>query len=360
MRTHIGFKTYSTFGNGDFLDALKYFIGFDSLFCGNTVEQLEIEILLSMIKPVSHLSERYKEFQKALPSRPKVKLFRSSKKLKISYLSSLDGANYDSYSSKEPRIKYKEPDKELQASIDEYLEETSNWHYPERHCEFTVFFKEFQQLFKQLHAMLKEKYDFDCQPLLNKLESLHDSLPKDEASLEELIRVSIAAKYAAPEVPAPMAIFHANPLPPVFPVNRYQSKTRYIGITKTGEQFWGQIIDIRKPSLDEPKTLTQNYFSVVHKFQADGTHIDTIAEGIGYNGQDDSLVLVNAKRRLNELLSALGEVKYQNIAIRLFETTIADSLCGLVDTSTEEWGDSVTMKPTGLIFSPPWDGSFDT
>ncbi|MDP3506498.1 MAG: hypothetical protein Q8T09_00780 [Candidatus Melainabacteria bacterium] len=321
---------------------------------------MEIEILLSMIKPIRHLADLYKGFQESLPSRPKVKLFRSSKKLKISYLSSINGTNYDSYSSREHRIRYKEFDIELQASIDEYLEETSNWHYPERHYEFTVFFKEFQHLFKQLDSTLKKKYDFDCQPLINKLESLQDSLPKDEASLAELIRVSIAAKYAAPEVPVPMVLVHATPLPSVFPVNRYQSKTRYIGVTKTGEQFWGQIIVIYRASLEQQKTATQHYFSVVHKFQSDGTHIDTIAEEIEHNDQDESLIMANAKRRLNELLSSLGDVDYQDIAIRLFETTIAGSLCGLIDTSTEELGDTVTMKPAGLIFSPPWDGSFDT
>lgn len=360
MRTVIGFKTYSTFGNSDLLDALKYFIGFDNVIYDDSVEQLEIEILLSLIKPVRHLADRFEEFQGALPARPRVKFFRSTKKLRISYLSSLDGANYDSYSSREPRIRYKEPDIELQASIDKYLEETSNWHYPERHYEFTIFFKEFQQLFNNLYSVLKKKYDFDCKPLLIRFESLQDALPSDEASLAELIRQSNAVKYEAPEVPVPRAIFHKNVLPPVFPVNRYQSKTRYIGATKNGELFWGQIIRICKTSLEQPKALTQQYFSVVHRFQADGTHLATIAEEIGHNGQDESVAMSNAKRRLDELLSALGEVEYKDIAIRLFETTIAGELCGLIDTSTEEWGDSVTMKPTGLIFGPPWDGSFDT
>jgi hypothetical protein len=360
VRTHISFRTFSTIGNSDLLDALKFFIEFDNVFCGDGVEQLEIEILLSVKKPVSHLSDLYLEFQEALPSKPKVKFFRSTKKLKITYLSEVDGANYDSYSTRDNRIRYKETNIELQASINEYRDETSNWNYPERHYEFTVFVQEFQRLFRQLESTLKEKYNFDCQPLLSKLERLQDSLPLDEETLAEMIRISNAAKYASPEVPAQITIFHSTVLPTLIPVNRFQSKTQYVGVTSAGNQFWGQIINIFKPSLEEPKNIAKHYYIVLHTFRCDGTHIRTINEEIQQSGQDELVVMTNAKKSLTKLLSTLGEVEYKNIAIRLFQTTIAGSPCGLVDTSTEEFGDSVTMKPAGLIFCPPWDGSFDT
>ncbi|MBI5176317.1 MAG: hypothetical protein HY986_25765, partial [Candidatus Melainabacteria bacterium] len=47
------------------------------------------------------------------------------------------------------------------------------------------------------------------------------------------------------------------------------------------------------------------------------------------------------------------------IFIKLFDVEFEGSQFGLKDTSTEEFGNEVTLFPGDINFTPPWDGEYD-
>jgi len=46
--------------------------------------------------------------------------------------------------------------------------------------------------------------------------------------------------------------------------------------------------------------------------------------------------------------------------VKLLSVEIDGHVFGMIDTSDPELGPRVTLEPNDFLFSPPWDGAFDT
>ncbi|WP_328920786.1 hypothetical protein OG911_31170 [Streptomyces sp. NBC_00208] len=110
-------------------------------------------------------------------------------------------------------------------------------------------------------------------------------------------------------------------------------------------------------------------YAVLHQFDSEGRHIDS---NIWYAGtwaeqqrrpHGKESVLARAQTRLAELLAALPQRKYGDIAIRPFQLTVDGVIFGLIPERHEEGeggDDWVELYPDRLGFSAPWDGRYDT
>ncbi len=362
MQTTINYRTYCSLGSDSLLNALQYLIGFDRLLLCDNVSELEINIQFRLKRSVGHLAKLFEMFQNNLPPKPLLKYFKTTKKLVITYSSKVDGANYDSYSRQDCKLINTYPP-DMKASIEAYQQEVANECVIERHHEFALLFDEILDLFEEQKGVIKRKYGLDCQPVLNeRLKSLQ-KVPKTFDALSALIVEAQEDRAGRPNRIVEKPIYHAAPLPLTFSVNSYPGGSEFIGITKSGDQFWAQVVADFSPTSGEVSEDWQSrkaWYAVLHTFAKDGTHLATIGERIGTTSQGEAQILQKAKQRMDELIAELGPVEFRRIAIRLFQASIDDCMFGLVDTSTEEWGDSVTMQPADLVFYPPWTGDYDT
>lgn len=165
--------------------------------------------------------------------------------------------------------------------------------------------------------------------------------------------------------------YHSN-IPEVIPVKRYDighSGTQYIGKYGKGNQFWGQVVaTFRKPDV-MPNDVASSadewpfrkcWYAILHKFDSSGMHLGTEHKFTGTTADGEGGVVAEAETHMKNFIDALGPVKFGNIAIRLFKVEIDGTVFGMVDTSSEEWGDTATMEPGDLVFYPPWNGEYDT
>jgi len=364
MQTHISCCIYSGGGGNDIFEGLKYFIGFDRLLVSDKVLQIDIDFLISARKSVGHLQELQERFQANLPKKPVFKYFETTKKLSIKLASKVDAANYDLYSRNSNAFEHFPP--VIKESIDKYKQSIANDLAMPRHQEFAILFQELNELFSEHNSELKKKWNLDCQPILDEMSRLKEKLPKNQEELSAIISDGQRERAVTPQIEIEMPIYHAAPLPKVFPVNRYEGGSNYIGMTKNGEQFWAQVAaQVAKQSENSENNKDEwqyrkTWYAILHKFDKNGAHISTRAERIGTTSEGEAEILQRAKTRMEELIAELGSIKYERIKIQLFQAVIDGFTFGLVDTSTEEWGDTVTMQPGDLVFYPPWNGDYDT
>ena len=112
-------------------------------------------------------------------------------------------------------------------------------------------------------------------------------------------------------------------------------------------------------------------FAVLHTFDDDGHHLDsdiwcagTWREQIRLQGSaPGNAPVTRMDARLTQLLDALPERRYTDIAIRPFEVVFDGVLFGLVveqhdENETED--DWAELYPDRLGFHEPWNGSYDT
>ncbi len=362
MQTHISCQTYSGGGGNDIFEGLKYFIGFDRLLVSDNVLQLDIDLLFSARKSVSHLQTSQEHFQANLPNKPILEYFKTTKKLSIRLASKVDAANYDIYSCKTPNI-LERLLPFMKKSIDKHKQSIASDQAMPRHQEFVILFHELNELFNEYRSEIKQKWSLDCQPILEEMSRQENNLPTNPEELAKIISDAKGARAATPQIDIEMPIYHAAPLPKLFPVNRYEGGSNYIGKTKDGEQFWAQVaaqVAKQNETSEDDWQKRKTWYAILHKFNKDGAHLNTIAERIGTTSEGEAAILQRAKTRMEELITELGQIKYERIKIQLFQTVIDGFTFGLVDTSTEEWGDTVTMQPGDLVFYPPWNGDYDT
>lgn len=367
MQTHISCWMYSGGGGNDIFEGLKYLIGFDRLLVSDKVVQIDIEFLFSARNAVSHLKSSQERFQANLPKKPVFKYFKTTKKLSIKLASKVDAANYDFYARNSNPFEHLLPF--MKENIDKHKQSIANDLAMPRHQEFAVLFQELSELFSEHNSELKKKWNLDCQPILDEMRRQKEKLPKDQEELSAIISDAQRERAATPQIQFEMPIYHAAPLPKVFPVNRYEGGSNYIGKTKNGEQFWAQVAaQFAKQSANGKNSenskdewqYRKTWYAILHKFDKNGAHISTRAERIGTTSEGEAEILQRAKIRMEELIAELGSIKYERIKIQLFQAVIDGFTFGLVDTSTEEWGDTVTMQPGDLVFYPPWNGDYDT
>ena len=135
--------------------------------------------------------------------------------------------------------------------------------------------------------------------------------------------------------------------------------TRNIGTFAGGKQFMAFVVaEIDMANPDRPWEERKRWYAVLHKFDENGAHIGTDHWFAGTTADGEPAVTERAARRVTEFMSALPNVQFGDIAIRLFQTVIDGHLFGLC--RDEESENIVQLLPNDLVFYPPWDGSYDT
>jgi len=103
-------------------------------------------------------------------------------------------------------------------------------------------------------------------------------------------------------------------------------------------------------------------FAVLHEFAPKGHHRRSRVEPHGDPGDPANIASAEAKART--WVGALANVVREDIAVELFDVDCDGHTFGLVDASFEDDDGAVELRaelvPQGLVFAPPWDGTYDT
>jgi hypothetical protein len=145
----------------------------------------------------------------------------------------------------------------------------------------------------------------------------------------------------------------------------YSACMGYYSLDVDDNMFWGQVtalVSAVPPQADWRSH--KRWYAVLHRFGPWGKHLGTDHWFTGTTADGEREVRVRASARLDGMVAALGPVEYADIQIEPFRVEIDGGVFGLIDASKPEDGPQFTeqalLVPTGLLFRPPWDGSYDT
>lgn len=287
------------------------------------------------------------DYNNTLPSKPKCSFYKTTKKLKIEYVSKfLPFSNPKQYAS------------------------TSGLVPDENKCcqKLEQFVREFRDAFSSLATEIERKTDFKPNSILVSIDELLSNFPKTD---EELIK----AQEKQRELPyedfeESFEPYVSKTLPKVIPVNYYPDYgySKFIGTygKKTSlfgkrNQFWARVAaEFSNEKTDETWEQRKHWYAILHTFDSKGNHLETKAERIGATADGEGEVLDRAEKVMMSYIESLDSVKYGNIAIKLFDVIVDGHKFGMVDSSSEEYGDQTSMEPGDLVFYPPWTGDYDT
>ncbi|HEY9733947.1 MAG TPA: hypothetical protein V6C89_18710 [Drouetiella sp.] len=149
-------------------------------------------------------------------------------------------------------------------------------------------------------------------------------------------------------------------IPELIPIQRIEDYyTKNIGSYCSG-LFMGFVVAQFDSEMPKPMPKNwdeyKNWYAILYKFSSDGTHVGTDFWLAGKTSDGESKVTANAAKQLQDFILKLGPVKYENIAVKLFQVTIDNNVFGLFE------GDdgSVLLLPNDLAFYEPWNGQYDT
>ena len=146
---------------------------------------------------------------------------------------------------------------------------------------------------------------------------------------------------------------------PIERIERYH--THYLGNTQDGNQFWGYATFNYSKNYDEIIKINGDYrdfrneYAIVHVFNKEGQHLDTKYCLVGTAKQIDDIAVFT---KLEELISELGEIEFNDIEVEPFEIKIDDIIFGLIP--NYEYGFIELQPNSTLAFGEPWDGSYST
>lgn len=346
MNAFFSYWTYRGGGGHELLSIIPYFLGLHENDFGDIAE-MDVEVKFrSDGRPKVGDQELFDQFNDSLPMEPSFKIINSVPKLKIEYVS--DYLPFDDG-----------------RSIGRYvLDENST-----RGCRrLEKFVREFKEVLARLGPRIEKECDFDWRELVDLIDRKLNRLPTKDAEIISLIadeRSSLTRRLCNSFRREP---FHSDGVPDLIPVKRHlheHSGTKYIGQYAKGNQFWGRVVaDFRAPSSDADASddweSRKRWYAILHKFDSNGNHLGTDYKFTGTTADGEVDVWDLAKSHMDNFISSLGPVRYGDISIKLFKVEIDGTAFGMIDTSTEEWGDAVTMEPGDLVFNPPWDGQYDT
>ena len=135
--------------------------------------------------------------------------------------------------------------------------------------------------------------------------------------------------------------------------------THYLGQVTDGRLFWGyQTFVFTKPCSNiEQSDVWKKYrkeYVLIHTFDKDGNYLDTkhwFSWTIDTSDQQ-------LKERLEGMVAELGEVDFQDIEIKIFQTELDNIIFGLV---VDEESEMIKLQPSSTIsFQEPWDGEYYT
>lgn len=351
MEASISYWTYQGGGGHTLLSVIPYFLKLHEHQFGADIVELDVDVKFrSDTRPKKESDQRlFDHFEHFLPEEPSFRIVKTTKKLKIEYVSKHlpydDGRSFGRY----------------------ILEERAT-----RGCHrLEKLVRELKDVMSDLGPYISKQCDFDWCAFVALVDERLKQLPKNDGEIISMIDEEYRTRADRPKETVEAEPYHSN-IPEVIPVKRYDighSGTQYIGKYGKGNQFWGQVVaTFRKPDV-MPNDVTPSadewqsrkcWYAILHKFDSRGKHLGTEYKFTGTTADGESAVCDQAEVHMNNFISALGPVKFGNIAIRLFKIEIDGHVFGMIDTSSEEWGDTATMEPGDLVFYPPWDGEYDT
>ncbi|MBI3221336.1 MAG: hypothetical protein HYZ44_17630 [Bacteroidetes bacterium] len=146
-------------------------------------------------------------------------------------------------------------------------------------------------------------------------------------------------------------------IPERIPILREEDyHTHFLGKTEDGRQFFGYetfVFPNGMPASDWEKH--RNEYAVLYIFDKEGNHLVTNHWCAGTTSETNQPLV---RKKLEEMISELGNIEFSNIEVKPFQTVIDGVVFGLVP--NEEY-DTVDLEPSSTIsFHEPWDGEYDT
>ena len=143
--------------------------------------------------------------------------------------------------------------------------------------------------------------------------------------------------------------------PKLFPINHDDYHAKHIGQTSDGRQFF-----LTTPFVPAIKDNPGCEFVALFLFDAKGTFLEAQIDRLGPRATLDENA---ARKKYEERLAGLGEVKLQRIKIAPFEIDRFDTQFGFIprppEEEDEDW--AIELHPGNyMAFFPPWDGDYDT
>jgi len=137
--------------------------------------------------------------------------------------------------------------------------------------------------------------------------------------------------------------------------------TDRIGKYGAGNQFMGFVTATLPLPLPKDWQAHKRWYAVLHTFDKVGKHLNTEAWFAGTTASGERQAVGKAEARLAEMIAGLGDVRYGNVKVGLFQVQIDGHTFGLVDASeADEDYESIHLVPNDLAFFAPWDGTYDT
>ncbi|MET6996858.1 hypothetical protein [Chitinophaga defluvii] len=134
--------------------------------------------------------------------------------------------------------------------------------------------------------------------------------------------------------------------------------THHMGRASNGQLFWGYetFVYLVPPEERQEQNWLQYRldYAIMHFFGQDGNYLSSRS----YCGGTADKCKVDFEEILDEWVSELGEVEYNDIEVKLFQTEIDGHIFGLIQ---DEEYDAISLEPSSLIsFMEPWDGEYYT
>jgi|AGTN01.3.fsa_nt_gi hypothetical protein len=322
MEAEFSYWMLGSGGGHDLLSLIPYVLHLHEHKFGSDIRELDVYV--HFIPYDVHISEA------GVSEIPLFRIIKTTKKLKIEYLSK--HLPFDVGYMRGKNI----------------LEENGT-----RGCRrLEKFVREFRDVITILGPEIRKKSDFDWSSLVVLIDEKLKNFPQRDSQLIAIRDEERQRRLESPIQEIEAEPYHSDTLPELIPINRIEDyHSHYMGTYGDGNQFWGRILNMNLSGSE--------FYVVLHKFDCDGVHLGTDHTTINTEESQEH-ALEQARTARGELIERLGPVNYGDIAIKLFRVNIDGHVFGLIDSSTEEWGDLITMEPGDLGFHPPWNGDYDT
>jgi len=232
---------------------------------------------------------------------------------------------------------------------------------------FKDHYEEFKGVILKLGPKIATVCDFDYKKLLQQIESMADTLPANDSELLKLRQCSAqyrTSKLLSVDEKVPISFTSAS-IPNQISIKHFGNEIGHFG---NGFQFISGIYGEFELASMLPfattatpsSTATLCLLAVLHTFTPEGNYLATDVTVIPRDSNNWEVDRDAAADKLNTMLQSLPNVIYGSVSIRPFQFHIGPELFGLIDTSSEEDGDSVTLVPNNWYFQQPWNGDFQT
>lgn len=350
MNASFMYWTVSGGGGHDLLSLIPYLLRLHEIPGSHDVLEIDVTVRFraTEVPDIPGFQPSFlDDYNNTLPNKPKCSFYKTTKKLKIEYVSKF--------------LPFSTP-KQFVSNIKLVPQENKGCQKLEQ------FVREFRDAFSSLTTEIETKTDFKPNSILVSIDELLSNFPTTDEQLIEADEKQRELPYEDNE--ESFEPYVSKTLPKVIPVNHYPDYgySKYMGTYGKASfpfgkrnQFWARVAAVfSNGNAEQAWEERKIWYAILHTFDSAGNHIETKTEKIGATADGESGVLDRAEKVMMSYIDSLDSVKYGNIAIRLFDVIVDGHKFGMLDSSSEEYGDQTSMEPGDLVFYPPWTGDYDT